>query len=132
VTGGRILDSSAILDIARRDTTYGAALLTVATDRGLTLAVPAAALLEAWARSTPESRPFLDLLPLLEAVEIHLLDDATAAEAGALAADAGRPTTSAGTAQAVRLAQTRPWPIVTADPESVLALDLHVAFESLP
>jgi hypothetical protein len=30
------------------------------------------------------------------------------------------------------LAQTRSWPIVTADPESVLALDAHVAIESLP
>jgi hypothetical protein len=116
VTGGRILDWTAIVDIARRDTGYGAALLTVGTDRGLTLTVPAAALLKAWAWSTPESRPFLDLLPLLAPVEIHPVDDALAAEVGALAADAGRPTTSAGTAQAVRLAQTRPWPIVTADP----------------
>lgn len=132
MNGGRILDSTAVLDIAGQDTAYGAALLTVATDRGITLAVPAAALLEAWALSTPESRPFLDLLPLLAAVEIHAVDEVTAAGAGGLAADAGQPTASAGTAQAVWLAQTRPWPIVTADPDGVLALDPHVPFESLP
>jgi hypothetical protein len=132
VSGGRVLDCTAISDLAGQDSAYGAALLTVATDRGITLAVPAAALLEAWARSTGRLRPFLDLLPQLGAVQIHAVDEATAAGAGALAADAAQPTVAAGTAQAVWLARARSWPVVTADPDTVLALDPHVPFETLP
>ena len=132
MTGGRILDSSAVLDLAVQDTVYGAALLTVATNRGMTLAVPAAALLEAWAGSTPAGRPFLELLPQLAAVQVHLVDEATAAGAGVLAATAGQPTAAAGVAQAVWLAQASHWPVVTANPDAVLALDPRIPFESLP
>lgn len=60
--GGRVLDATAISDIAIGRTIYGAAFLAAANDLGIALAVPAAALQDAWAAAAEEDYPFLELL----------------------------------------------------------------------
>jgi len=128
-----VLDTSAILDAAEQRTMYGAALIDTAASVGITLLLPATALLEAWQQCTPASRPLLDLLTEMPTGVLAPLDQAdTAAAAGVLAADAGQPNARPGTVHAVHLARTRDWPVVTADVDVVLALDPHVPFESLP
>jgi hypothetical protein len=132
VIGGRVLDTSALTDLAQRRTAYAAALVDTAASVGITLLIPGTALLEAWQQSHPEVRPFLDLLTSMPTGVVDQADPSTAAAAGVLAAEAGQPHASLGTVHAVHLARTRDWPIITADPEAVLALDPHVRVESLP
>lgn len=128
--GGRVLDPTAVLDIATGRSIYGRALVDVALQTGIVLAVPAAALMEAWAGSPAAGRPFLVRLRALPVVVLEHLDGESAEAVGLLAAERSRP--ASGVAHAVHVARRRGWSIVTGDPEAVLALDPHIGFESLP
>jgi hypothetical protein len=130
VIGGKVLDPTAVLDVATGRSIYGRALVDVALRTGIVLAVPAVALMEAWAGSTPEGRPLLSALRSLPVVVLEPLDGEAAEAVGLLAASRGRPAT--GAAQAVMVAQRRGWSVVTGDADAILALDPHVGFESLP
>jgi hypothetical protein len=132
VIGGAVLDVTALTDLAAGRTAYAAAFLDTAIDLGRAVVIPAAALLEAWARTALEHRPFLDMLTGLPVVLVLDLDAATARDAGIRAQDAGRPAAGAGTVHAVQVAVSRGWPVLTADVDTVLGLDPHVPFESLP
>jgi hypothetical protein len=130
VIGGRVLDPTAVLDFATGRSIYGRALVDVAVRTGIILAVPTAALMEAWAGATPDSRPLLAMLRGLPVVVIEPLDGESAEGVGQLAAERGRP--ASGVAHAVYVARRRGWSVVTGDPDAVLGLDPHIGFESLP
>ena len=108
----------------------GGLVVDVALRTGIILALPAAALMEAWAGSPPESRPLLALLRALPVVVLEPLDGESAEAVGLLAAERGRP--ASGVAHAVHVARRRGWSVMTGDPAAVLALDPHIGFESLP
>lgn len=84
-------------------------------DVGIVLAVPAAALLEAWAQAPPGGRPFLELL----------LADRSPADAAAAGA-------GPAAAQTVAVAQRRGWPVVTVRPEPLRFLAADIELELLP
>jgi hypothetical protein len=133
VIGGRVLDVTALRDLTIGRTVYGAAFVAAAVEVGIVLAVPASALLEAWAAARDEDYPFLELLLDLPLTVVAPLDEFTAAQSGAAARDAyadGR--WSAAAAHAVQVAHSRGWPILTADPTPLLAVDPGVAIEPLP
>jgi hypothetical protein len=130
VIGGKVLDPAAVLDIATGRSLYGRAVVDVALQSGIVLAVPAAALMEAWAGAPPAGRPLLARLRTLPVVVLEPLDGEAAEAVGVLAADRGRP--ASGVAHAVYVARRRGWSLVTGDPDAALALDPHLSFESLP
>ena len=131
IASGRVLDTSAVLALAA-GSPYTDALLTVATELAITLAVPAAALQAAWQHADQLSRPWLDLLPALSPIVILPLDADTARSAGLVAATSGHPDAPAGTAHAVHIARARSWVVVTADPHTVLELDSSARTETIP
>lgn len=125
-----MLDPAAILDIALGRSHYGQATVAYALTTGMVLAVPTGALMEAWAGCAPSGYPFLHALRDLPVVVIESLDADAAEHVGLLAAERGRP--ASGVAHAVQVARRRGWPILTGDPDAVLALDPKIGFESLP
>jgi predicted nucleic acid-binding protein len=132
VIGGRVLDSTAVRAIASGESEYAAALLAVATELGITLAVPAAALEEAWRWSVPAERPWLELLAQASPVVVLDLDAAAARTTGLLASDAGQPQSAPATAQSAVVALQRDWPVVTRDPDAVLLLGSTLRTETIP
>lgn len=130
--GGRVLDSTAVRAIASGESEYAAALLAVATEMGITLAVPATALEEAWRWSTQSERPWLELLAQASPVVVIDLDAAAARETGLLASDASQPQSEPATAQSVAVALQRDWPVVTRYPDAVLLLSSKVRTETIP
>ena len=72
--GGRILDTSAIVDVATGVSVYARALRATALGEGMTLSVPAAALAAAWAADGPLGRLFLDQLLDVPVVVVDPLD----------------------------------------------------------
>ncbi len=131
--GGRVLDATAIHDLTINRTIYGAAFLAAANQEGIALAVPTTALMEAWAAATVEDMPFLELLLDAPLVLLDDLDSAYAAAAGILsqdsyAADQWQPAA----AHTVAVAQARGWPVLTADPAPLRALDAGLPIDLLP
>ncbi|MEV8514502.1 hypothetical protein [Dactylosporangium sp. NPDC051484] len=129
--GGRILDSSAILGFVAGKP-YSSAIVWHAVDRGVVLAVPAAALAEAWAQTSPKD---YDVLKVLLSLPVVVVDDLTAADAvdsGALFAGGGGPSLVAA-AHVVRRAQARPgWAIVTDRADMLRILDPQAEIDELP
>lgn len=130
--GGRVLDTSAVLTAATGTNDYTAALLTVAAEHGIVLAVPAAAVQAAWRVTRSAEQPWLELLLDSPAVVVVPLTADDARDAGLLAARAGHDDVAAATAHAVHIAGRRDWSVLTADPGPVLELDPHVRTETLP
>jgi hypothetical protein len=131
--GGRVLDVTAIHDITIGRTIYAAAFLAAANDIGIALAIPAAALQEAWAIAEIEDHPFFDLLLGLPLVVVDALDAEAARRAGIL----GRDTYAAGqwdaaAAHTVLVSQDRRWAALTADAAPLRRIDDHVDIEVLP
>ncbi|MET7424941.1 hypothetical protein [Dactylosporangium sp. NPDC005555] len=129
--GGRILDSSAILGFVA-GTPYSSAIVWHAVDQGVVLAVPAAALAEAWAQTSPKD---YDVLKVLLSLPVVVVDDLTAADAvdsGVLFSGDGGPALIAA-AHVVRRAQARPgWAIVTDRPDVLRTLDPYAEIDELP
>ena len=86
--GGRVLDATAITDLTIGRTIYAAAFLAAANDIGIALAIPAAALQEAWANAEIDDHPFLDLLLSLPLAVVEPLDTEAAQRSGVQARDA--------------------------------------------
>lgn len=131
--GGRVLDPSALLDLASGRTVYARALVSTAVQVGLVLAVPAVALAEAWAEVEPAGRPFLNLLEDRAVVLVDALTDSAARSVGLLVAESDPAVRSTlGTAHAVQVALTRGWPVVTGRPATIKALHPDVTLDALP
>lgn len=131
--GGRVLDATAMHDIAVGRTIYGAAFLAAANDLGIALAVPTAALQDVWAGAAQEDYPFLELLLGLPLTVVDSLDAEAATRSGILARDThAAGAWDAGAAHAVLSAHDRGWPVLTADPGPLRAIDAAVMIEALP
>ncbi|MGH8922374.1 MAG: hypothetical protein ACRD0H_29235 [Actinomycetes bacterium] len=75
---GRVLTSSATVDIATDRSVYGRAFLVAAVELGMTFSTPSTALLQAWAAIPPEARALLELFLDAPAVVIEDLVGAPA------------------------------------------------------
>jgi hypothetical protein len=124
--GGRILDSSAILAFVA-GAPYPSAVVWHAVEQNLVLAIPSAALSEAWAYARPEDYDVLEVLLGLPVVVV--VDDL-----GAVV----RPPVPVrrdphAAAHVVRRGRERPgWAIVTGRAEALRALDPDVEVDELP
>lgn len=130
---GRVLTSSAIVDIATDRSVYGRAFLVAAVELGMTFPTPSTALLQAWAAVPPEARALLELFLDAPAVVVEDLSASVADRAGVRAHPAhqtGRLDVAA--AHAVDVAITRGLPILTAEPGPLRAIDPDVEIEELP
>jgi hypothetical protein len=111
---------------------YADALLAVATELGLTLAAPAAALLTARQHVEPHNRPWLAQLSEAARAVVVDLDADGARDAGLLCAASGNPDAHPALAHAALVGIQRSWPVVTTVPDSVLALSSDVRTETIP
>lgn len=130
---GRVLTSSAIVDIATDRSVYGRAFLVAAVELGMTFPTPSTALLQAWAAVPVEARALLELLLDAPAVVVENLDVPAAGRAGVRAHpahQAGRFDVAA--AHAVDVAINRGFAILTAEPDPLRAIDPDVEIEELP
>ena len=130
---GRVLTSSAIVDIATDRSVYGRAFLVAAVELGMVLATPSTALLQAWAGVPPQARALLELFLDAPAVVVEDLDASVAGRAGVRAHpayQAGRLEVAA--AHAVDVAIARGLAILTAEPGPLRAIDPDVEIEELP
>ncbi|HEY6424150.1 MAG TPA: hypothetical protein VIY28_13060 [Pseudonocardiaceae bacterium] len=130
---GRVLTSSAIVDIATDRSVYGRAFLVAAVELGMTFPTPSTSLLQAWAAVPPQARALLDLFLDAPAVVVEDLGPSVAGRAGVrahAAHQAGRFDVAA--AHAVDVAITRGFPILTAEPGPLRAIDPDVEIEELP
>jgi hypothetical protein len=130
---GRVLTSSAIVDIATDRSVYGRAFLVAAVELGMTLATPATALLQAWATVPPQARALLELFVDAPAVVVDDLGASVASRVGVRA----YPAYQAGlldiaAAHAVDVAIACGLPILTAQPDPLRAIDPDVEIEELP
>ena len=133
---GKILDTSAVLDISASTSIYGQALLRISNQLGMTLAVPMVTYSAAW-QACPghAARMWLDLLIDDDAepsIVVLPLDAPHARAAGLLAAGAGQPHAQQGTVHAAQVALERGWTVVTRTPDALLALSPEVRTETLP
>lgn len=130
---GRVLTSSAIVDIATDRSVYGRAFLVAAVELGMTFPTPSTALLQAWAAVPPEARALLELFLDAPAVIVEDLGASTAARAGVHAHPAHRiGSFDVAAAHAVDVATTRGLPILTAEPGPLRSIDPDVEIEELP
>jgi hypothetical protein len=133
--GGRVLDSSALVDAATGKSIYVRALVQTAVQHGIVLAVPTAALTTAWAAVTDRERPRLEVLLDTPVTVIDVLDRAAARDTGLLLAKAASgpaAQTQVAAGQVALSARRRNWPVVSTDPQPVRAIDPDLDFESLP
>jgi hypothetical protein len=116
--GGRILDSAAILGFIA-GAPYPSAVVWHALRQNVVLAIPSAALAEAWAYTRPEDHDVLRVLLGLPVVVV--VDDLHAGESAPAAA------------HVVRRGRERPgWAIVTNRAAALRALDPDVEVDELP
>ncbi|MEN3358237.1 MAG: hypothetical protein V7637_2219 [Mycobacteriales bacterium] len=129
--GGVVLDTSSLTDAATGATVYTRAKIRTAVEYGIILAIPTAALAAAWAQVPPSGYPFLALAADLSVAVADPLDEATARDLGLLLAAAG-PGPDLVAAHVVCSARRRGWPVLTADPAPLLAIDPGIDIERLP
>ena len=129
--GGRVLDPTAVMAMAVGDSPYAQALLDIATQMNIPLAIPATALQAAWAAAEPDAWPWLDLLPEAATVIVLPLDEQSAKDSGLLAALSGNPSTHPSASHAALVGLGRSWPVVTKRPEVIQALSADVRTETI-
>ncbi len=130
---GRVLTSSAIVDIATDRSVYGRAFLVAAVELGMIFPTPSTALLQAWAAVPPQARALLELFLDAPAVVVEDLGVSVASRAGVRAHpahQAGRFDVAA--AHAVDVAVARGLAILTAEPGPLRAIHPDVEIEELP
>jgi hypothetical protein len=132
VIGGRILDTSALLQAAR-GTPYMQALLYISHEHLITLVIPAPCLADALARlKDPEQQARLFDLLKSPMAKVAQFGTAEATGTGLLRANALPARSSTGEAHAAYLAADRGWPVVSARPGPLRALHPEVEIEPLP
>lgn len=129
--GGRVLDASALVDVATGRSIYLRSFIRAAVAEGIALVVPATALQDAWAALDPDQRIFLDGFEAREVGVAAPLTVEAAHSAGELGAQA-RGAYSTTAAHVVSLALQRGWPVLTADPQPLESISPHVLIERLP
>jgi hypothetical protein len=132
VIGGRILDTSALLQAAR-GTPYMQALLYVSHEHLITLVIPAPCLADALARlDDPEQQARLFDLLNSPIANVAQFGEHEATGTGLLRAEALPARSSTGAAHAAFLAADRGWPVVSARPGPIRAMHPEVEIEPLP
>ena len=132
--GGRVLDVTALTAYAT-GRIYARALVGAAQRSGaLALAVPAAALLAARGQLSEPARAELTELVDFAPIVVDELTANTAVRAGDLLARARRrpPGDATAVAQVALSARARAWPVVTTEPDALLALDAALKIDVLP
>jgi hypothetical protein len=130
VIGGRVLDTSAILQFTSNTSIYMQAAVWVALEDGLVLAVPTTSLTEAWAQADRSDHDALEVLLGLPIAVIDPLGVDQTRKVGQLLADAGSRDIRTG--HVVHCANRRGWPVITAAPEPLRRIDPALAIEELP
>jgi hypothetical protein len=124
--GGRILDSSAILAFVA-GAPYPSAVVWHAVAQNVVLAIPSAALAEAYAHARPEDLDVLGVLLGLPVVVV--VDDHGSVVSPPIPA----PRTHTSAVHVVRRGRERPgWAIVTGRAAGLRALDPDVEVDELP
>lgn len=128
---GRVLDTSALIDLALGRTVYAQAFARHATNIGLTWAIPATALAEAWARLPDKGRLGLSVLVQLGQTVIEPLDVNRAGPVGEVLEEAG-PSFDVCAAHVVEVATRRGWPVLTNRGVMLRAIVPGLEIEPLP
>lgn len=126
--GGRVLDTSAVVQFASTSSIYMQSAVWVALEESLVLVVPATSLTEAWAQTDPADH---DALAVLLGLPITIIDPLDAAQAH----DVGQLMTAGvdvRVGQVAHVARSRDWPVITAAPEALRRLDVGLTVEELP
>jgi hypothetical protein len=132
VIGGRILDTSALIQAAR-GTAYMQALLYVSHEHLIPLVIPAPCLADALAGlDDPEQQARLFDLLKSPIAKVAQFGSAEATGTGLLRASARPARASTGAAHAAFLAADRGWPVVSARPAPIRAVHPEVEIEPLP
>jgi hypothetical protein len=132
VIGGRILDTSALIQAAR-GTAYMQALLYVSHEHLIPLVIPAPCLADALAGlDDPEQQARLFDLLKSPIAKVAQFGSAEATGTGLLRASARPARASTGAAHAAFLAADRGWPVVSARPGPIRAVHPEVEIEPLP
>jgi hypothetical protein len=129
VIGGRVLDASVLVGFAE-GLPYPQALVWTAVEADMVLAVPAAAVTTAWARTPSSAHDALEVLLGLPGTVVEVLGQAEAREVGRLLAGGHTDAVRAG--QVVRSGLRRGWTIVSAEPAHLRAVDPRVEIDELP
>lgn len=130
--GGRILDTSALIQAAR-GTAYMQALLYVSHEHLIPLVIPAPCLADALAGlDDPEQQARLFDLLKSPIAKVAQFGSAEATGTGLLRASARPARASTGAAHAAFLAADRGWPVVSARPGPIRAVHPEVEIEPLP
>lgn len=129
--GGRVLDTSAVVQFASNTSVYMQSAVWVALEESLVLAIPATALAQAWAQADPAGHDALEVLLGLPITVIDPLEAAQTRPVGELlAAAAAAADVRAG--HVVHVARRRSWPVITAAADSLRRLDPELDVEELP
>jgi hypothetical protein len=132
VIGGRILDTSALVQAAR-GTPYMQALLYVSHEMLITLLIPAPCLADALAGiDDPEQQARLFDLLKSPIAKVAQFGAAEATGTGLLRAGALPARASTGAAHVAYLAADRGWPVVSARPGPIRTMHPQVEIEPLP
>ena len=130
--GGRILDTSALVQAAR-GTPYMQALLYISHEHLIPLVIPAPCLADALARlRDPEQQARLFDLLKSPMARVEEFGTAEATGTGLLRSNALPARASTGAAHAAFLAADRGWPVVSARPGPIRAMHPEVEIEPLP
>ena len=130
--GGRVLDTSALIDAATGRTIYTRAFVQTAVEMGVVLAVPATALQDAWATLPQDARPFLELVVDMPVTVVEALTADMAQAAGIAGQEARGGQYATTPAHVVQTAISRSWPVLTVDPAPLEAINPEVLIERLP
>jgi predicted nucleic acid-binding protein len=125
VISGRVLDTSAIVAFARRESVYADALVWTAVEETIVLVVPSTAMAAALNQLESKYHPVLEVLLNLPVTVVDPLDARRAQAVGRL----GGVQLDA---HAAACAQERGWPIVTGDAGRYAEFGDRVEVEVLP
>lgn len=129
--GGRVFDVSAVVGFATARSVYAEALVMTAIEENIVLLVPSAALVRAAALVPAGHQLGVDVLLGLPCTVVDTLDTAQARTISALLHQRGQPGFDVTAAHVVHCAGHRAWPVVTDEPQPLLALDSSVHIESI-
>ena len=128
--GGRVLDTSAVVQFASNTSVYMQSAVWVALEESLVLAIPSASLAEAWAQAHPSGHDALEVLLGLPITVIEPLDAAHSRPVGELLAAA--PGTDLRVGHVAHVARRRGWPVITAAVDPLRQVDAELDVEELP
>ena len=128
--GGRVLDTSAVVQFASNTSVYMQSAVWVALEEALVLAIPGTSLAEAWAQTDPADHDALDVLLGLPITVVNALDAAQARSVGQILTAAPAAGVRAG--HVAHVARRRGWPVITAAPEQLRRVELALDIEELP